>query len=273
MGYFHVDEIKCRRDGHCVAVCPMQILKRSAKEVPRPIPGAEGLCLGCGHCVAVCPQGACALATMPVETCPPVRPEWRLTPEQAEHFLRSRRSIRAYKDEPVDPGRLEHLIRVARYAPSGHNRQPVRWLVISSKEEMRALGAQVAGWMRHICEAKPERGRQMQLDHVVAGWDAGTDPIFRHAPHLVITHAPKADPTAPGACMLALAYLELAAPSFGLGACWTGYLQLAVLHSKPLQAALALPEGDQFCGGMVVGEPRFRYHRLPARREPQIAWR
>jgi len=273
MKHFHVDETKCRRDGICVAVCPVRILEYSEAEVPRPVEGAEKLCILCGHCVAACPYGACTLAAMPVESCPEVRPEWQLSPEQAEHFLRARRSIRVYRDHEVEPGRIERLIRVARYAPSGINRQPVRWLVISGKEAVRALGAHVADWMRHLIAAKPEMARGMMLDRLVAGWDAGADLICRHAPHLVVAHAPKDDPTAPGACTLALAYFELAAPSFGLGACWAGYVHMAALHWPPLQAALALPEKHQLGGAMLAGEPRYRYHRLPLRREPEITWR
>jgi nitroreductase len=210
---------------------------------------------------------------MPTEACPPVRPEWHLSPEQAEHFLRSRRSIRAYKEAPVDSGRIERLIRLARYAPSGLNRQPVRWLVISGREPVRALGGHVADWMRTIVQRKPEMARGMGLDRLVSSWDAGNDPICRGAPHLVVAHAPADDVTAPSACTLALAYLELAAPAFGLGACWAGYVHMAALHWPPLPAALALPEGHQFGGGMLLGEPRYRYHRFPLRREPEITWR
>ena len=111
------------------------------------------------------------------------------------------------------------------------------------------------------------------LDRLVAAWDAGRDLICRDAPHLIVTHAPKDDVTAPSACTLALAYLELAAPAHGLGACWAGYLHMAALHWQPLQEALALPAGDAFCGALLVGEPRYRYHRLPTRREPAITWR
>ena len=235
--------------------------------------GGEELCITCGHCVAACPYGACSLDAMPTEVCPPLRPEWHLSPEQAEHFLRSRRSIRAYKEAPVDPGRIERLIRVARYAPSGHNGQPVRWLVISGREPVRALAGHVVDWFRMLFERRPEMARGMRLDRIVTAWDAGKDPVCRGAPHLVVAHAPADDPTAPSACTLALAYLELAAPSFGLGACWAGYLHMASLHAPALQAALALPAGHRLGGAMLVGEPRYRYHRLPQRREPEITWR
>ena len=273
MSRFIVDEEKCRRDGICVAVCPVGVLARGDDAPPEPIPGAEALCISCGHCVAACPYGACSLDTMPAGECPPVRPEWRLSPEQAEHFLRSRRSIRVFKEAAVDPGRLERLIRTARYAPSGRNAQPVRWLVISGREPVRALAGHVIDWMRSICAAKPEVGRALLLDRLVAAWDAGRDPICRDAPHLIVAHAPKDDVTAPSACTLALAYLELAAPSHGLGACWAGYLHMAAQHWQPLQQALALPDGDVFNGALMVGEPRYRYHRLPTRREPAITWR
>lgn len=273
MGRFIVDERKCRRDGICVAVCPVGALRHDGAGPPEPAPGAETLCIGCGHCVSACPAGACSIDTMAPGDCPPVRPEWRLAPEQAEHFLRARRSTRVFRPQPVDAGRIERLIRVARHAPSGHNRQPVRWIVISGREQVRALGGHVADWMRHIVGAKPEMARGMMLDRVAAGWDAGADPVCRDAPHLVLAHAPKADPTAPSACTLALAYLELAAPSHGLGACWAGYLHMAALHWPPLQEALALPEGEQLCGAMMLGEPRYRHYRLPQRREPQITWR
>jgi nitroreductase/NAD-dependent dihydropyrimidine dehydrogenase PreA subunit len=273
MSRFVVDEKKCRRDGICVAVCPVGVLTRGGDDPPEPVPGGEALCISCGHCVAVCPYGACALDTMPVEDCPPVRPEWRMSPEQVDHFLRSRRSTRVFKDAAVSSGRLERLIRTARHAPSGLNNQPVRWLVISGREPVRAIAGQVIDWMRSICAAKPEVGLKSMFNRLVDAWDAGRDPICRDAPHLVVAHAPKDDVTAPSACTLALAYLELAAPSHGLGACWAGYLHMGALHWQPLRQALALPAGDIFSGAMMVGEPRYRYHRLPTRREPEISWR
>ncbi len=273
MSHFIVDEKKCRRDGICVAVCPVGILTRGEDAPPEAIPGFAQLCICCGHCVAACPYGACSLDTMPAEECPPVQPEWRLSPEEVEHFLRSRRSVRVFKDVAVGEGRLARLIRTARYAPSGRNSQPVRWLVISGREPVRALAGHVIDWMRSICAARPEVGRALALDRLVDAWDAGGDMICRAAPHLIVAHAPKDDVTAPSACTLALAYLELAAPSHGLGACWAGYLHRAALHWPPLQQALALPAGDVFNGALLVGEPRYRYHRLPARREPAITWR
>ncbi len=273
MSHLIVDERKCRRDGICVESCPVGIIElREEKAVPTPADGADALCISCGHCVAVCPYGAMSLDTMASEDCPPVQGEWALTPEQTEHFLRSRRSIRVYREEPVEKEKLRRLIEIARYAPSGHNAQPVQWLVVHDADEVNRMAGMAADWMRSVLKANPDMGRGMLLDRIIAARDAGKDTICRGAHHLVVTHGPEKDPVVPSACTIALAYLELAAPSLGLGACWAGYLHVAALQWPPLKEALALPEGHAFQGGMMVGYPKYRYKRFPLRKDPLITW-
>jgi nitroreductase len=111
------------------------------------------------------------------------------------------------------------------------------------------------------------------LSDLVAAWEAGDDRVLRQAPVLVVAYAPSEYPMAPADCAIALSYLDLAAPSFGLGACWAGFFMLAVANWPPLQQALALPEGHSCFGAMMVGYPKHRYHRLPLRNEAQISWR
>jgi hypothetical protein len=40
-----------------------------------------------------------------------------------------------------------------------------------------------------------------------------------------------------------------------------------------LKEALALPEKHQAFGALMIGYPRFRYQRIPIRKEPKIIWR
>ena len=273
---FVVDQDKCKQDGICVAECPMAIIELKDKNsLPNPTEDAEELCINCGHCVAVCPHGAMSLRKMNSEQCPPVRKDWLLNPEQVEHFLRSRRSIRAYKEQPVEREVLSKIIDIARFAPSGHNIQPVRWLVIYDSKEVWRLAALVIDWMRDSLEKGAPLAKALHMDRVVDawGWESGVDRVCRGAPHVIVTHAPKEERTAPQACTIALAYLELAAPSFGLGACWAGYFTVAANVWPPMQEALDLPEGHASFGAMMVGYPKFRYQRLPLRNEARITWR
>jgi len=96
--------------------------------------------------------------------------------------------------------------------------------------------------------------------------------VLRGAPQLIIAHGQALPPTQT-ACVIALTYLELAAFAQGLGACWAGYFNAAATFYPPMQQALALPEGHQSFGAMMVGYPKFQYHRLPLRNEAKITWR
>lgn len=274
MSIFTIDPQKCHMDGLCVADCPLSIIAMpDPKAPPRPVPGAEQLCILCGHCAAVCPHGALSLEAMPLEQMPAIQKDLEINAQQAEQFLRSRRSIRQFKDQPVDQATLAKLIDVAHYAPTGHNFQPVHWTVFSGAEQRKALGDLVTGWMKWMIKEQPQIAGLMHLDLVVKRWEAGQDGILRGAPHLVVAHGAKADRTAQAACIIALTYLELMAPALGLGGCWAGFFQAAAATFPPLQEYLGLPQGHLTFGAMMVGQPKVKYHRLPLRKEVKLTWR
>ncbi|MEA3221801.1 MAG: nitroreductase family protein [Thermodesulfobacteriota bacterium] len=269
-----VDHERCKRDGICIAECPAQIIEFKDKGAfPTIIRGGDEYCIKCGHCVAVCPHGAMSHAIMKPEDCPPLRNEWALGPQQVEHLLRARRSIRNYKKKHVTRDVLTRLIDIARYAPSGHNQQPVNWIVIYDSDEVRRLAGMVIDLMRHLINEKSPLAAIFPFDRIVAAWDSGEDRICRGAPHLILTHAHKDDATAISASTIAPAYLDIAAPSFGLGTCWAGYVTSAAIFWPPMHEALGLPEEDLIYGAMMIGFPKFKYHRLPKRNDARITWR
>ena len=273
MTLFTVNPETCNRDGICASVCPLGIIDWTQGELPAPAFDAEQRCIRCGHCVAVCPTASLSHRDMPVAACPPVRPELRLSPEHCEHFLRARRSIRVYKNKPVERDQLARLIDMARYAPSGINSQGARWLVLGNREELHRLAGIVIDWMRWMQANLPEMAQALHVDRTIARWEAGQDGILRGAPAVIVAHAKQDDRMAASTCTIALTYLELAATSLGLGGCWAGYFNAAATTFPPMMAALGLPEGHQCHGAMMVGYPKFAYHRLPTRKTPEIGWR
>ncbi|SFG78852.1 Nitroreductase [Desulfotomaculum arcticum] len=274
MSQLLIDREKCQKDGICVAECPIGIIAmEEAEGFPSYLPGTREFCIACGHCVAVCPHGALSLTGMPSGDCHPLQKELLLTPEQVRQFLTSRRSIRVYRDKPVDRETLQEIINVASYAPSGHNSQPVHWLVLQEKEKVRRFAALVVDWMRYMIQEMPERAKIMHLNRVVAGWEKGEDKVTRQAPHIVLVHARGDNMMAPAACTIAMTYLELAAYGFGLGACWAGYFYAAASSYPPMQEALELPAGHKSFGAMMLGYPKLKYHRIPLRTTPRINWR
>ncbi|MBW1842106.1 MAG: nitroreductase family protein [Deltaproteobacteria bacterium] len=273
MELFKVNQKTCNQDGICSAVCPVGIIDFQKGEYPTPNAVAETVCIRCGHCVAVCPTGSLSHREMALEECPPIQKALYLTDEQCEQFLRSRRSIRVYKDKPVPREELERLIAVARYAPSGHNSQCAEWLVLSDSEALRNLTENITDWMRWMISNMPEIAVSLGMDGVLKQWEKGIDMILRDAPVVIVAHAEKENMMAPSTCTIALTYLELAAASMGLGCCWAGYFNAAATTFPPMMEALSLPEGHHCFGAMMVGYPKFSYHRLPTRKPPSVTWR
>lgn len=274
MNLLTIDQEKCHQDGICSDVCPVQIIASASEDdYPAMVPGGETFCIRCGHCVAVCPHGAIQHGDMPIGDFPVIDRAGMPSADQIIHFMRSRRSIRNYKPEPLPRETLTAMIDLARHAPSGHNGQPVRWTVIQDAGDVQRMTGLVADWMEHLIQAQNPMAAALHMDRVVEAWEDGADRICRNAPHLIVASADKNDRTAPAAATIALTYLDLAAHAMGVGTCWGGYFNMAAGLWPPLQEALALPSGETPLGTMMVGYARYRYQRLAARRTPSIQWR
>lgn len=274
MTFISINKEKCHQDRHCVATCPLALIGwDDQRNLPSAIDQAEEMCIKCGHCVAICPTGALSHLAMEEVKCESVVKELLPSKEQTTHLLKARRSVRQYHKKPIPKEILAALIDVARFAPSGHNSQPVCWQVESDSERIHQLGAMVVDWMHSILAKDSEFPGGKVMEKVVTAWEEGVDSIIRGAPHVIIAHGDKANPLVSSAGTIALTYLELAAFSHGLGACWAGYFNLAANMWKPLRSALALPSGHVAVGSMMVGYPRYSYPRIPMRKPVKIVWR
>jgi nitroreductase len=143
-------------------------------------------------------------------------------------------------------------------------------IVIDNREELRKLSGIVADWM---LVNMTEFALSMHMDRTLGRREQGHDVILRDSPALVIAHAEKTDRLAQSTCTISLSYLELAATSMNLGGCWAGHFNAPATTFPPMISALALPEGHQCFGAMMVGFPKYQYKRLPPRKQPVINWR
>jgi nitroreductase len=205
---------------------------------------------------------------MTPEECSHLGSDWRLTPDQIEQLAKGRRSIRRYRPEPVDRAVLEKLLEIVRYAPTGGNSQSVQWLVMSDAEQINRLSSIVIEWLRPLVDQGVPGVKGM-----VKSWEMGADPILRNAPNLIIAHGAAKDSMAKYSSTIVLATLELTLLSFGLGACWAGFLHHAANNSAAVYDELCLPPGNQMCGGLMIGYPEFEYARIPTRKHASVTWR
>lgn len=255
-----IDLSLCNKDGLCISECPAFLLTRGKDKYPVVAQNAAERCIMCGHCVAVCPTGALTLAGRGAADLTPIDPALAMSPEAAEQFMRTRRSVRRFRSKPVDRELVRRVIDTARYAPSGVNTQPVNWIVAEDPDLLVLLVDLTAKSLRRLPYFMP------YLD----AWDKGVDLILRGAPQVVVAHAPKGGMDNTSNCIIALAHFELAAHALGLGTCWAGLFTMAASRSKAISSALCIPETHKIYGALMLGRPKYGFQRLPERRRPPV---
>jgi F420 biosynthesis protein FbiB-like protein len=67
-----------------------------------------------------------------------------ISTEQLLDLLRRRRSVRRFIDVPIDRSAIERVLEAARLAPSAHNRQPWRFVVVQGEARGRLAEAMAA---------------------------------------------------------------------------------------------------------------------------------
>ena len=70
-------------------------------------------------------------------------PRMKPQPDAASTFqtlIRTRRSIRRYQHEPIAPEVLQRILEAGTWAPSAHNRQPWRFVVLTDACAARSAG-------------------------------------------------------------------------------------------------------------------------------------
>ena len=249
------------------------IAQENDKSFPQVAKADEAYCMACGHCVAVCPHGALSVSGVNIENCPEIERDLLLSWDQAEQFLRSRRSIRLFKDKPIDREKLEQLIKTARYAPTASNAQKIEWTVIEGRNKLGVLSKETINWMERVIKAQPDSTVADYFRPVVARWAKGYDGILRTAQTLIVPSAPKENTNGMVDLSIALAYLELAALPLGVGTCWAGFLRGAMLATPRLVESMGLPEGHTWFYPMMIGYPKSKYYRLSERKDPVIHWK
>lgn len=272
MSLIRVDLKKCKREGVCVEVCPLGILTLSDEDGPRVVRGRARHCIACGHCVAACPHGALDNVRNPLAS-QALLPRFPVVDAPtAMAFLRSRRSIRRYRQDPVPREQIAQVLDAARYAPSGHNSQGISYMVVDDRPALRHITTLVVEWMRGLVASQPDMASRLHMPGIIKAHENGEDRILRNAPALIVAFAPRDLVPAPVTTTLALEYLELYATTLRLGTCWAGYTQVCAQRFQPLVEFLRVPSDMVVTGMMMLGYPKFGYHRLPERNPLSVRW-
>lgn len=184
------------------------------------------------------------------------------------------RAIRRYRDEPVPPAALRAMLFAATRAPSGSNRQPFRFLVLTdgpnAREAKRLIGdAGRAAWAAKRAADGYERGSGVVAGSPKARLRAAMEQYldrFERVPVLVLAclvryRAP--NPTEGASIYPACQNLLLAARALGYGGVLTGW-HFPV--APQLHALLGIPDDVFVAATITIGRPEGGHG--PVRRRP-----
>ena len=290
-----IDRDKCKKDGLCARVCPKGIfIQREKLTMPEVVD--EESCISCGQCVAICPQSAISHPEFPSTAIRAIQADQLPTTEQVMALLKTRRSIRAFRDKPLPNDTIERIIDGARFAPSGHNSQSTEFLVVQDQAVLNQVSAMVIEYLKFeikrfsnpLFRAMALLGDREKAEsglHEIPGFkrmiqrfEAGADPILNNAPVLLAFHAKRTVGFADVNAQLALQNASLVAHALGVGHFYTGWVlapcraPMARAWNRRIPDLIGVPPGNTLHGVLALGYPIPRFKNRIERNPPQIAW-
>ena len=177
-----------------------------------------------------------------------------------QQFIRSRQSVRRFLPEPVPAEALQRILETATWAPSAHNRQPWRFVVLTGEASRTRLADAMGDDFRRDLladnlpheqvEAQVERSRQRIIEAPAAillcldsaEMDTYPDERRQQAEYLMAVQG----------VAMAGQNLLLAAHAEGLGAVW---MCAPLFAPETGRCALALPDTWEPQGLVLLGYP------------------
>lgn len=275
-----VDKENCNGDGLCAEVCPKGAIEMIGEKAAT-VEGRAENCILCGQCVAVCPTEALHIRNIPEEDFQRLeRPSFGY--EQFHEFLRTRRSVRRFKEKPVARETIEKILSAAATAPMGFPPHSTEIVVIDEPGELdfllEALVVHFEGLTKSFSNpigraiirlaTGPEIYRELR-DHVVevanraneAYRRDGTDRYMYGAAALMLFHCNRWTASYQENAHLVCHHAMLAALSLGLGTTIIGMIPPVVERSKELRARYGIPDDNRVLTSLILGYPKYRYRR------------
>ena len=252
MNPIDIDGDKCIVCSKCIDDCPNSYLYLEDEKIHTNEKG----CMECGHCYAICPQGAITMTNYDSADEEVVLMS-EINPETLLNAMKSRRTIRQFKPDPVEDEKIEKILEAGRYSPTGANRQKVSYTILGSKQREA----------EEICLGLFRKGKK--FGSVFADYlkriEIDDNFFFKGAP-LVIVVASKS--TVDGG--LASSYMEIMAESLGLGVLYSGFFVACSKMSRKLKKLLELEKGYDVVTCMVIGYPDVKYKRIAPRKDLKV---
>lgn len=163
--------------------------------------------------------------------------------------IRDRRSIRKYKDTPVEREKIDQILDAARLAPSWKNTQCWRFLVLTDPDKRAAL-------LDSFPDDNPgKKAIAMAPAVIVACADPRESGVENGIEYYIADTA------------IAFEHLCMSAHALGLGTCWMGWY-----NEEQIKQALGIPAAIRIIGITPLGYPDQEPKARPRKELQEIAF-
>jgi len=287
-----LDASKCTNCGLCALVCKGAPLIMAEGKLVMDQARFFG-CIGCGHCMCVCPHDCIKINGRDIsfaDLIPLPEKEKRASYDQLYALLLSRRSIRNFRENPVERELIDQIVDAAATAPMGLPPSDVEILVLASRAKVQEFADDIIKMVKKSrwffsplmsSILRPVMGREYMesvetfirpaLNIFVEEKAKGNDYLLYDAPLAMYFHcSPYADPAD---AFIAATYAMLAAESLGLGSCMIGTPAYFIKYGKEIKSKYNIPKKNQPGIVVIFGYPKIKFSKAIKRRLARVTYR
>ncbi len=288
MADFFIQSETCSNCGICTQICPASVIEKMDSGVEFKTDFLH-LCLGCGQCMAVCKTKSIYAKGLSYAK------DFFAFSKKDDFFsmIESRRSVRRFNPRPLKKEEIDKILDAVSFAPHGDSEMHVEVTVINDRQKiMQALPLmaqffdKLAKWLKNpfmrsiIKKRKGKHTLNTLLNHLLPRINKGIyqqinfdyDGITRGAHTLLLFHAHKDAEEHIEDAHIFVTYAMLAAQAMGLGATIIGLVPAAMNKTPELMKMFSIPEGHEIVVSLIVGYPKYKYHRAIKRQLKRVYW-
>lgn len=233
---------KCIGCKKCVIDCPMSnIIIKDKKAIV-----LSNDCLICGHCQAICPKNAIEITGFDEDI--EEVDKYILNPEEYLRSIKTRRTIRDFRDDDIDDYIINQIIESGRYAPTARNAQDVSFIILKDKkDEFENIAVLFFRRLIKVAKVFSVSLRKINIDDNF---------FFKDAPIVILVVSKnKIDGS------LASQNMATMAESYDLGVLFSGFFTVISRHSKKIKRELNLNRKEKVVMTLVIGKANVKYLR------------
>lgn len=258
---FSVDPEKCLKCGLCVKDCAFRVITKDDNGMPEMKHPEK--CMRCQHCFAICPTGAVTFDGISSNEAIPLNEALLPDAVQVEHWMKTRRSVRSFSDEDVDPEVLDKILKQLGNSPTGCNAHALTFICYPDRAAMKKFKSAILSAIEEHNDGLKLLPRWIAIPAINLR-NGKDDLFFRGASGILIVACdetansvttPQEDVT------IACSNFELLANANGISTCWCGFLKL-IQNEIPelLEKAVGIRRSTPFYA-MLFGKGKSRYAR------------